>query len=571
MHKEIVKNYLESTEIPNFVHFGKKCKSEIGNSFYKKKLDTSLSFQEYWRNCYNQGIITTRPKENIASKRKGIISPFKAAFEVYSNNNASFENFEYQSMRTLSAFSESSSLILTNMLKQKQKEQGDSSERETEQELSPTETEVEQEEEQGREADPEIEYEGKKKDKEEFYWLNERTILRAIKIQVERLICKKKVNVGTIDSLDWKALDGNKLSVQLLKAAKSILRQSNISATETEYLKLCVSNIISFVVPGFTTLNKKYIDNDLLSEIQNVKYTDHFCLESSCESAINEVFTSIEGFRFDKNRKRAVKHLDKLQYEEGNIESTKYQVARILKDVIFNMNVFGGDEKDLSEFTYIRKFEQILDVIFEDSNIVMKDGESGCQATKNNKILDLDLNDCEISRKVDLIFIHKRDQVNLELSNVEFKKSGASKQTKMCQHSKNARINACIFNDLMVLRLSQNTKLITIDWNGRYGYLYELCKIKDCIIARAASPLFIPKRLDEIIEFKETLLSLYKWKAHMISLKNSALQTVIKQKRKYSCIETVNIRLSSPEEEETEYNCSIFLTPESRRTRTANE
>lgn len=37
------------------------------------------------------------------------------------------------------------------------------------------------------------------------------------------------------------------------------------------------------------------------------------------------------------------------------------------------MKTFEGDENDLSEFTYIRKFEQMTDMIFEDSGILIKE------------------------------------------------------------------------------------------------------------------------------------------------------------------------------------------------------
>lgn len=160
-----------------------------------------------------------------------------------------------------------------------------------------------------------------------------------------------------------------------------------------------------------------------------------------------------------------------------------------------------GMKNKLSEATYARKSEQIANVICND-DFVMKYGETGCEATKNNKILNIDTDNDETIRKSDLIIIHKRDDTEIEFSNIEFKKSAVLKQTKMCQNSKNTRINACILYDLMSVTQKPDIKVITIDWNGREGCLYEVNKFESCVVASPISPVFIPKRLDELLHFK---------------------------------------------------------------------
>jgi hypothetical protein len=127
------------------------------------------------------------------------------------------------------------------------------------------------------------------------------------------------------------------------------------------------------------------------------------------------------------------------------------------------------DEDDISENTYLRKFEQVLDVLLEDEKIKMKDGERGCKATKNNRLLDDDSTD-ETSRKVDLLFTMKRENIEVELCNVEFKKQDVTVRTKLSQQNKNMRINSCIKNDLKKI-LRHDTEIITMDWNGMYLFI----------------------------------------------------------------------------------------------------
>lgn len=145
--------------------FGRFWKMFYYEGFFFGQTDIFCS-KQYWRFWYNKDVITIRPEENAASKRKRIISPFKTAFEIYNNNKIVFANFEYRLMKTLSGFLEKSSTTLINMLKQKRK--------------------AEQE--------------------------------------VRQYVIKRK----------WEALDDSKLAVQLLKAAKPILNQTEINGIKVE-------------------------------------------------------------------------------------------------------------------------------------------------------------------------------------------------------------------------------------------------------------------------------------------------------------------------------------------------
>lgn len=82
-------------------------------------------------------------------------------------------------MEALSAFSESSSSTLIQMLQQKNEQQ---------------QQQVDQ----------------------------ESKILNILKLQLEKYIIKKKIDVSSINNLNWHELNDTKVTVQLLKAAKNI-------------------------------------------------------------------------------------------------------------------------------------------------------------------------------------------------------------------------------------------------------------------------------------------------------------------------------------------------------------
>ncbi|KAG2197219.1 hypothetical protein INT47_003594 [Mucor saturninus] len=54
----------------------------------------------------------------------------------------------------------------------------------------------------------------------------------------------------------------------------------------------------------------------------------------------------------------------------------------------------------------------------------------------------------EFGRKIDIIAKSRFDDVNLDLSSIEFKAQGADDTTFMKQQSKNIRTNICILNNI---------------------------------------------------------------------------------------------------------------------------
>lgn len=120
-------------------------------------------------------------------------------------------------------------------------------------------------------------------------------------------------------------------------------------------------------------------------------------------------------------------------------------------------------EEKLSENTYLRKFAEIVDILFKKTNLMIKDGENICEASKRMQIL----NESEVTfgRRLDLIVTSEQDERDIELCSLEFKKGDAPYTTLLYQHSKNLRINACILNEIHLLTLEEDISFAYQDFS----------------------------------------------------------------------------------------------------------
>lgn len=87
----------------------------------------------------------------------------------------------------------------------------------------------------------------------------------------------------------------------------------------------------------------------------------------------------------------------------------------------------------------------------------------------DNKNLALEGGSKESPQKSDILLAYARENTQLELAIVEFKKSGVSKQVIIRQNSKNARINVRVYNGLKH-PIDSSFKIITIDCIGKSRY-----------------------------------------------------------------------------------------------------
>lgn len=227
-------------------------------------------------------------------------------------------------------------------------------------------------------------------------------------------------------------------------------------------------------------------------------------------------------------------------------------------------------EEKLSENTYLRKFAEITDTLFKKTNLIIKDGETVCEASKRMQII----NECDVTfgRRLDLIVTSEQDdERDIELCSLEFKKGDASYITLLCQQSKNLRINACILNEIHLLTLEENISIAYLDFSGRNAYISQLFKMNNQFVAHEVGRVVIIKSLLELEKLRETMLNLMKWKISLVSNSNLVSLAYVNQRNKYSLVDISDTlaessRISPPRDIITP--AKIFLSPSNTGKRT---
>ena len=95
--------------------------------------------------------------------------------------------------------------------------------------------------------------------------------------------------------------------------------------------------------------------------------------------------------------------------------------------------------------TYVRKLTNLLDILLEDEDVDIYDGELVSEASQHMGILREEQDD---GRKIDIMAKPRYNNVRLELYSIEFKVQGADDIIFMHQQSKNIQTNICILNKI---------------------------------------------------------------------------------------------------------------------------
>ncbi|KAG1135808.1 hypothetical protein G6F37_012504 [Rhizopus arrhizus] len=295
--------------------------------------------------------------------------------------------------------------------------------------------------------------------------------------------------------------------------------------------------------------------NDIKSECADLR--SHFSdyLASIMYEMINNLFDELKQFQFDS--------------------------------VINNFNLWKKEEK-LSENTYLRKFADIVDTLFKKTNLVIKDGENVCEASKRMQIINE--GDVTYGRRCDdcnsdtstrlpsaIILQHHSEQDcrDIELCSLEFKKGDASYTTLLYQQSKNIRINACILNEIHLLTLEENISIAYLDFSGRNAYISQIFKMNDQYVAHEVGKLIVIKSLLELEILLETMFSLFIWKRSLVNNNNLVSLANVNQCNRFALADISNTlgqssRLSPPRDIKP---AKIFMSPSNtgKRTRTVFE
>lgn len=231
-------------------------------------------------------------------------------------------------------------------------------------------------------------------------------------------------------------------------------------------------------------------------------------------SAIGEIFDELLQFQFDKDDWSLLSHL-------GDKKSENYKLLRIVEEVVHNFKSWKTEDdkhNNYFEIPYQRKYANILDILLEDEDITVYDGE------KVSQILN--------GRKVDLLAKTKYSDVAIVLCSIVFKLQDASDNISKKQQSKNIRTNISVLNNINNIT-KQSSNILYMDWKGREGYLVQVFQFKDIMVSHFVKDLYIPKNIMELNDYRNTLHYLCFWRDSVAKLSNETKLAVYKEKRKY--------------------------------------
>lgn len=179
--------------------------------------------------------------------------------------------------------------------------------------------------------------------------------------------------------------------------------------------------------------------------------------------------------------------------------------------------------------TYVRKLTNLLDILLEDEDVDIYDGELVSEASQHMGILREEQDD---GRKIDIMAKPRYNNVRLELYSIEFKVQGADDIIFMHQQSKNIQTNICILNKINNIT-KKSKSILYMGWKGREGYLALLHQHNDIVICQYVDTLYIPKNLIKLDSFKKTLEKLWMWKDKIIKLNNESKLAAHFEENKY--------------------------------------
>ncbi|KAG2196063.1 hypothetical protein INT47_008157 [Mucor saturninus] len=149
---------------------------------------------------------------------------------------------------------------------------------------------------------------------------------------------------------------------------------------QTEFEKLNNSNCLNFISHSFRTYYKHTMSANDYSEI----------IERSSE--LRE------------------------EFDNGLDEADK----KMIDNLFLELEVFANKEHKFCEATFVRKFQEILDILFKNTKIFAKDSESSSEAAKSNQITNED--GTHYGRKLDvLVLSEQNDHDDIEVCSNEFK------------------------------------------------------------------------------------------------------------------------------------------------------
>ncbi|CAO3614642.1 unnamed protein product [Mucor hiemalis] len=275
--------------------------------------------------------------------------------------------------------------------------------------------------------------------------------------------------------------DGSPKSDLLLLSSK-LLQKEKITVLEESVLELSLSGIYNYIHPAFVEIYEKELNRPLPPQ------TNDDVNDQVPKDIIAEVFKQISESNMDEA-------LYYIQIEKSKLcksnerKGDRYVILSIVEKVIEDTELWSkcGDEQEL---TFYRRFASILDVMFKGSEVILSDGETGCQSSR----IAIEANKCVFagedisptySRKIDLLLKYDEKKA-IDLCSNEWKKCKVTNDIKLKQQSKNMRVNACIINNLRAT-YGEFHSVLALDVIGLNGYMYKLTNVDNYFIATSCS------------------------------------------------------------------------------------
>ncbi|CAO3692375.1 unnamed protein product [Rhizopus stolonifer] len=216
---------------------------------------------------------------------------------------------------------------------------------------------------------------------------------------------------------------------------------------DMDLMKLCLSRNINFMNCNYREKYAAEFDMITYKEIVDECEKRRTLLPSAITVKIDNLFDDLLEYRFDKNTNRILQYFDDQKSAEPDKISANYKLLHIVQQAVFNFKFWEKESDEVmgsySENMYLRKFAELMDILFEDENdIAIYNGETISQASQHMQILNED--EVNSGRRMDMLSKTKYNGTVIEVCSTEFKRLTAS--TTICnrQQNKNIRINSAI-------------------------------------------------------------------------------------------------------------------------------
>ncbi|KAF7726722.1 hypothetical protein EC973_008496 [Apophysomyces ossiformis] len=351
---------------------------------------------------------------------------------------------------------------------------------------------------------------------------------------------------------------GRTIREKMINHAIHLLSKSRHTMLEKELIKLLLSGVINFLDHSTYEAMKSIFTTrqlDLLAKPDNFN-RGKYGLDLPSIAMLNDIV--------DNSGKDLDSLLQRTQHEKTKLiinkerKSDTYKMLCIL-DIVAEYFDKPMD-KNASETTVYRRFAMLLDFLFADLDVNMKDGEALAEATKS--AMEQSDYDAMAShgKRIDLLL--KIKDTKVELACNEWKTYSTS-HLLLPQQSKNLRSNCAVLSKLHISSHGKINKVMAADVVGTTGYIYLLELRKDIYVATVIETMFLPADLSHLALFKKTIHALFIWKDFLAELVDSMKVALVQ--------EDLDNMVRTPTSEPCDPPPKLFFTPKHNRKRSIDQ